>query len=247
VSDRYPTSARLVAAIHDGEEPAIREFFLLYAPLLRDQARRMNIDGDERDDMVTTLLDDVVLHLMEHRLAPRDLARYVVAAFRNRARRRHRDAGRRASVRSAASSEIGGGQQQIVAECMSQYTLSASEAGREGEGETEATIALRPVIAGLAHCVASELDADEMKMMIGIGRHMPLREIADQLRITYGAARVRVHRLRERFRRIAVRYFATLKPEEKNEIARFFRRAEFDLSSAAVHQSAQRVLREQSQ
>ena len=84
-------------------------------------------------------------------------------------------------------------------------------------------------------------------MMIGIGRHMPLREIADQLRISYGTARVRVHRLRERFRRIAVRYLATLKPEEKNEIARFFRRAEFDLSSAPVHQSAQRLLREQTQ
>jgi hypothetical protein len=54
-----------------------------------------------------------------------------------------------------------------------------------------------------------------------------------------------VHRLRERFRRIAVRYFASLKPEEKNEIARFFRRAEFELSSAPVHQNAQPGLREQ--
>ena len=197
----------------------------------------MGIDGDERDEMVTTLLDDVVLHLMEHRLAPRDPARYVVAAFLNRARRRHRDGGRREAARNAAGAEIGA-QQHIVAECVSEYALAASGA--------DTPSALRPVIAGLAQCVAGELDADEMKMMIGIGRHMPLREIADQLRITYGAARVRVHRLRERFRRIVVQYFASLKPEDKNEIARFFRRAEFDITSAAaVHQSAQPALREQ--
>jgi len=199
----------------------------------------MGIDADERDEMVTTLLDDVVLHLMEHRLAPRDLARYVVAGFRNRARRRHRDAGRSSATKSAALSPIGAAQQRFVAECVSQYTIAATA--------NDVSPTLRPVIARLAQRVAAELDADEMKMMIGIGRHMPLREIADQLRITYGAARVRVHRLRERFRRIVVQYFATLKPEDKNEIARFFRRAEFDLTSAAVHQSAQPVLREQSQ
>jgi RNA polymerase sigma factor (sigma-70 family) len=238
VSDRFPTSASLLAAIHDGDPAAIREFFLLYAPLLRDQARRMGVDGDERDEMVTTLLDDVVLHLMERRLAPRDLARYLVGAFRNRARRRHRDSGRRDAVRSVASEEIGNGQQRVVAECVSEYTLAASG--------SVATVAENAVLRGLAEWVGRELNADEMKMMIGIGRHMPLREIADQLRITYGAARVRVHRLRERFRRIACDYVVTLKPEDRKEIARFFRRAEFDLAPA-TNQSAQPMLREQSQ
>ena len=239
MSDRYPTSAKLIAAIHEGEESAIREFFLLYAPLLRDQARRMGVDGDERDDMVTTLLDDVVLHLMEHRLAPRDLARYLVAAFRNRARRRHRDGIRRDNNRSVAYSEIGTGQQRIVSECISEYTLGASGAGAASESRT--------VISGLAQCVAAELSPDEMTMMIGIGRHMPLREIAAQLGISYGAARVRVHRLRERFHGIATRYASTLKPEGQKEVARFFRRAEFDVPSAPIHQSAQPLLREQSQ
>ncbi len=198
----------------------------------------MGIDGDERDEMVTTLLDDVVLHLMEHRLAPRDLARYLVGAFRNRARRRHRDAGRRDAVRSGLSREIGSAQQRVVAECISEYTLGA---GRVDEG-----LARNAVLRGLTEWVAGELSADEMKMMVGIGRHMPLREIADQLRITYGAARVRVHRLRERFRRIATDYVATLEPEDKKEIARFFRRAGFELAAAA-HQSAQQKLREHSQ
>jgi hypothetical protein len=104
------------------------------------------------------------------------------------------------------------------------------------------------VIVGLAQCVARELTAEEMKMMIGIGRHMPLREIADQLHITYGAARVRVHRLRERFRRIAAEYVSSLKPDERNEITRFFRRAEFELTpSTSNNPGTQPVLREQNQ
>ena len=83
-------------------------------------------------------------------------------------------------------------------------------------------------------------------MMIGIGRHMPLREIAEQVGISYGAARVRVHRLRERFRGIASDYLATLEPEQKKELSRFFRRAELELPPAPVHQSAQRAQREPS-
>jgi len=239
VSDHYPTSAKLLAAIHEGDERALREFFLLYAPLLRDQARRMGVDGDERDDMVTTLLDDVVLHLMEHRLAPRDLARYLVAAFRNRARRRYRDSSRRETRDADSYSEIGGGHQSVVAECISEYTLSVTDAGETHVG--------RSVVSQLAELVAGELDANEMTMMIGIGRHMPLREIAEQVGISYGAARVRVHRLRERFRGIASDYLATLEPEGKKELSRFFRRAELELPAAPVHQSAQRVLRERSQ
>ena len=201
----------------------------------------MGIDGDERDDMVTTLLDDVVLHLMEHRLAPRDLARYLVAAFRNRARRGHRESARRDTNTGVASSEIGTARQRIVAECISEYTLASSAVSEQAAPS-------RTVIVGLAQCVAGELSADEMKMMVGIGRHMPLREIADQLQITYGAARVRVHRLRERFRRIASDYVATLESEEKAEILRFFRRAEFELTpSTSNNQRAQPVLREKSQ
>ena len=239
MSDRYPTSAKLLAGIHDGDESAIRELFLLYAPLLRDQAKRMGVDGDDRDDMVTTLLDDVVLHLMEQRLAPRDLARYLVAAFRNRARRRHRDSSRKENRETAGYSEIGAAHQSVVAECVSDYTLAVTNVGEIEPGQS--------AISGLARCVADQLDAEEMTMIIGIGRHMPLREIAEQVGISYGAARVRVHRLRERFRGIASAYLATLEPEQKKELSRFFRRAELELPPAPVHQSAQRVLREPSQ
>ncbi|HEX6629076.1 MAG TPA: sigma-70 family RNA polymerase sigma factor [Gemmatimonadaceae bacterium] len=232
MSDRNPTSAKLLAGIHDCDESAIREFFLLYAPLLRDQARQMGVDADDREEMVTTLLDDVVLHLMEHRLAPRDLARYVVAAFRNRARRHHRDLDRHDASRNAAYSALGGAQQQVVAECISEYTAGIS-AGHEDASP------LRSVIANLARHLESELTPDEMRMIVAVGRHIPLRETANQLGISYGAARVRLHRLRERFRTIGSQYVTSLEPDEKCEIEKFFHRAQFTIRSAPTNPTAQ--------
>jgi RNA polymerase sigma factor (sigma-70 family) len=233
VSDRYPTSANLLAAIHDCDEPAIREFFLLYAPLLRDQARQMGVDADDREEMVTTLLDDVVLHLMEHRLAPRDLARYVVAAFRNRARRHYRDLNRHEARRTAAYSALGSAQQ-VVAECISEYTAGISAPDEDAPP-------LPAVIATLAQHVKSELTPDELRMIVAVGRHMPLRETADQLGISYGAARVRLHRLRERCRKIGSQYVASLKPDERRELEKFFHRARFTIRSAPTNPTAQRA------
>ena len=223
-STRYPTSTRLVAAIRRGDEPAIREFFLLYAPLLRDQARRMSIGPDEREGIVTTLLDDVVLHLMEHEIAPRNLSRYLIASLRNRARNWHRDTHRRLVARESAYGESNTSGQRIVAECHSEYSIRAS--GRdEGAG-----ISTRAVIARLAARACRELTRDELVMVIRVGRHVPLREIAGQLGITYGTARVRLHRLRERFRKLAIEHVRTLKSDERAELERFFRRAEVILA-----------------
>ena len=227
-STRYPTSVRLVAAIHRGDERAIREFFLLYAPLLRDQARRMSIGPDERDGFVTTLLDDVVLHLMERQIAPRNLSSYLIASLRNRGRNWHRDTHRRLVAREFAYGAPDTSGQRIVAECHSAYGIRASSR------EEAAEISTRAVIARLAARVSRELTREELMMMIRVGRHAPLREIADQLGITYGTARVRLHRLRERFRKVAIEHLHSLKSDERAELERFFRRAEVSLMSKVV-------------
>ena len=232
-SSRYPTSTLLVGAIHRGEIGAIRQLFILYAPLLRDQARRMSVKPDERDEIVTTLLDDVVLHLMENDTAPRHLARYLVAALRNRARNDHRNAQRQLGTRDGAYLELGETRQRIVAECHSEYGIHASQ-----PTAAETAPPLRSAIAKLAEKCAGALNRDEMIMMIGIGRHVPLRDTAEQLGITYGAARVRLHRLRERFREVAIQYIATLEAHESREIERFFRRAQVRLTE---RKSEQRV------
>jgi hypothetical protein len=93
---------------------------------------------------------------------------------------------------------------------------------------------LRSAILKLAQNSARALTPDEMKMMVGVGRHVPLREMAEQLGISYGAARVRLHRLRERFRKLAMQYIGTLKADEKREIERFFRRAEVRLVASPL-------------
>jgi RNA polymerase sigma factor (sigma-70 family) len=224
-STRYPTSARLLAGILHGDVAAIRELFLLYAPLLRDQARRMSIGPDERDGFVTTLLDDVVLHLMEHQIAPRHLSRYLVASLRNRARNWHRDSRRRLVTRERAYDEPNTSIERIVAECHSEYGMRAS-----GRPDSEVPLQLRASLAALAEKCARDLTRDEMVMIVRVGRHVPLREIADQLGITYGAGRVRLHRLRERLRKLAIAHIRALKPGERQELERFFRRADVSLA-----------------
>jgi len=94
----------------------------------------------------------------------------------------------------------------------------------------------------LAEKSARELTRDETIMIVGVGRHVPLREMAEQLGITYGAARVRLHRLRERFRKIASRYIVTLKPDETREIERFFRRASVALGKTSSSITLQSVI-----
>ena len=219
-STRYPTSARLLAAIHRGDETAIREFFLLYAPLMRDQASRMSIGHDERDEFVMTVLDDVVLHLMEHHIVPRYLTRYVVASLRNRARNWHRDSGRRLAARERAYAQPSASEQRIVAECHSEYGMRVSEQpGNDGSSSASASI------TGLAQRLSRDLTRDELVILICVERHLPLREIAEQLGITYSAVRVRLHRLRERFRKLAIEHLRALRPEERHDLERFFRRA----------------------
>jgi hypothetical protein len=69
--------------------------------------------------------------------------------------------------------------------------------------------------------------------MIGVSRHVPLRDLAAQAGVTYGAARVRVHRLRERFRKLVLQHVASLEAEERREVERFLRRAGLSLEQRA--------------
>jgi DNA-directed RNA polymerase specialized sigma24 family protein len=227
-SSPFSTSAQLLAAIHRGDERAIGDLFLLYAPLLRDQARRMSIAPDERNEFVMTVLDDLVLHLIESRIAPRHLTRYLVAALRNRARNHHRDSGRRLAMQDSAYATQGIARERIVAECHSEYGLRVAL-----PADATKSALLRSAMTRLAERCARDLTSEEMTMLVGVGRHVPLRDVADQLGVSYGAARVRLHRLRERFRKLAIEYMESLKSDERSEIERFFRRAELRSTESA--------------
>jgi len=223
----YRSQASFVAAIHRGETLALRQLFLFYAPLLRDQARKMSVPEDERDELVTTLLDDVVLRLQDVDVPPRELSRYLVGALRNRARNHHRDRKRRTQNSEHAYSEHGAARERIVAECHSAYGLQQARGPEDVDHP-----ALRSATEKLAEQSALALTDDEQELMVGVSRHIPLRELAVQAGVSYGAIRVRLHRLRERMVKLAIRHITTLDPPERREIVRFFRRAGVSLDAA---------------
>lgn len=226
VPQPYRSMASFIAAIRTGEHAALRGLYLHYAPLLRDQARKLGVDPDERDALVTTVLNDFVLHLCDSELVPRELARYLVGALRNRVRTVHRDTSRRRDVDARAYVEHGAAAQRIVAECHSEYGLRAALGP-----QAPSAAPVRSAIARLAAASALALRDDEMAMMVGLSRYVPLRELAAEAGITYGNARVRLHRLRERFRKLALQHMASLEPDERLELERFFRRAGISLAA----------------
>jgi DNA-binding Lrp family transcriptional regulator len=223
----WRTPAGLLAAIRQGEPAALRALFVFYAPLLRDQARQMGVPEDERADLVTRVLDDFVLRVLDAGLAPYDLARYLVGATRNESRKDHRGRTRRRATDERAYTMLAHPDQRVVAECHSEYGLRSAMAS-EDAGDPAS---LRSAIIKLAQWSALALQPDELALMVGVSRHVPVRDLAAQAGISYGAARVRVHRLRERFRKLVVQYVASLDTGEQREVERFLRRAGVCLES----------------
>src|SRR5881628_1980736 len=113
----WPTAPSFVAAIRQGDRAALRALFAFYAPLLRDQARQMSVPAGDRETLVTTVLDDFVLRVLDADLVPRELARYLVGAVRNEARKRHRTLMRVAAAGERAYTTLDASGQQLVAEC----------------------------------------------------------------------------------------------------------------------------------
>jgi DNA-directed RNA polymerase specialized sigma24 family protein len=216
----YQTPATFVAALRAGDSAALRALFIFYAPLLRDQVRRLDVDPDERDDLVITLLGDFVIHVQDTTLPPRDVARYLVAAVRNRARNYHRNRKRMNALVERASTTLSGTEQRVVAECHSEYDLHTASAA-----SVEGSTPLHSAVKKLAKWSAQALREDELALMVGVSHHIPMRELAAQLGISYAAARVRVHRLRERFRKLVLQHVQSLEAEEQREVERFLRRA----------------------
>jgi DNA-directed RNA polymerase specialized sigma24 family protein len=216
----YRSTASFVAAIRRADEHALRQFFLFYSPLLRDEGRRMGLGAGDRREMATTVLDDVAMRLQAADFAPKDLTHYLVGALRNRVRSRLRDANRAHAHCERAYSSLEPSGELVVAECHSSYGLRVATASDDDNWQR-----LDPAIRRLAEFSAQALSEVEATLMVGLGRLIPLRELAEHAGISYGAARVRVHRLRERFRKLALHHLATLGPVERLKLEQFFRRA----------------------
>jgi hypothetical protein len=224
----WKTAASFVAAIRQGEAAALRALFTFYTPLLRDQARQMGVPATDGEHLVTTVLDDFVLRVLDAELVPREIARYLVGAVRNASRKRQRGLARTRATGERAYTTLDASGQKLVAESHSEYGVRTTQ-----PPDAEASERLHAAIAKLAEWSALALREDELALMIGVSRHIPLRELAAQAGVTYGAARVRVHRLRERFRKLVLQHVTSLETEERHEVERFLRRAGLCLETRA--------------
>lgn len=76
--------AALITALRQCDTRATREYFDRFIPLLREAAKRLGVPGDKRKETVVTVLDDVLLAIVDGKCNPQpDLAGYLVVALRN--------------------------------------------------------------------------------------------------------------------------------------------------------------------
>jgi RNA polymerase sigma factor (sigma-70 family) len=216
----FLSQASFLASVRMGQVTALRQLFLFYSPLLRDHARQLGVPHDERDALVATVLDDVVMQLQDSELIPRDLASYLVGSLRNSVRKARRTEARREKRYEDAYTRMPRTGERIVAECHSQY--SVREAAAADTGDIAPTGEVMGKLAAAAMAALNDVDT---RLVVGLSGNMPLRDLAEQAGISYGAARVRVHRLRERLPALAMTLWETLPHTEQRQLDRFFRRA----------------------
>jgi RNA polymerase sigma factor (sigma-70 family) len=212
--------AALLEGMRRGESAAYEEYLLRFQPILLDQARRARIPGAEREECVLEVLSDVAVRLaLPDAPTPRSLAAYLVTSFRRRHLNALRDDARRMRREEAAS---------LLAEEESGAGAAACSEGtrRASRGPAWEEVGPAPALDRLARALDAELTEAERLVLVWVSHHVPQREIAAWLGVSYAAAAQRICRLRQRLRASAARYVATLPAAERDEIARFLRRAE---------------------
>lgn len=230
-SSRYPTQQSLIAAIRQGDDAAIEQLFSLYAPMLREEARKLNVAVGDREHLVCTLLDDVAMRFIDNPIVPAALTTYVVKTLRNRVRTQHRNSARERATDDNAYAAYGGSREMVVAECHSEYGIRTST-GSDDKLQSSA----RSVLSSLAGILAETLSREDRILIVGVDRDIPLRELAGDLGVSHGAARVRLSRLRQRMARLAIEHVDSLPEAERQDLRRFLRRANVGLADTAAEQ-----------
>jgi DNA-directed RNA polymerase specialized sigma24 family protein len=214
---RALSDTALVEAMHCGDELAWGEFVDRFRPLLEHFARRTGIARWERSAYITEVLDDTALKLATRRITlPANLGAYLVRALRNQHLLHQRAAARRAHYYSTAS-DTGLAERVVVSLC-SESTVRASK------GPADDARLASGALARLAAILRAELSGDDLLLLTWRSAGVPHRQVAEWLGITYAAAAKRVARVSQRVRAIASLCADRFPPEERPEIARFFRR-----------------------
>ena len=213
------SDAELLARMRREDETACREFFLRFRLVLAREARRLGVQPALREEMVDDCLGDAALELMEaDATLPLSLEAHLLGALRHRvwnARRARRRRERREDL--AVDDAPGTGERVVPATC-SQDALDACA----GKGADRPAVA--PTIERLAAVLDTKLTEEERTLVRWLGEWVPQTTIATWLGVSFGAARVRVHRLRQRLRIVALKYAAGLNATERRELDRFLER-----------------------
>jgi RNA polymerase sigma factor (sigma-70 family) len=225
----------LVEALRRDSEPALREFFRRFRPVLLREARMLLVQSAIRAEMVDECLDDVAMRLRLHTTAPpRNLTPYLIRALRlqrlmaRRTERRRKptnpdehsaDDYRPADLEGpTARSDRFDSSTRVDEAALSEGTRHASE-GVDFERPPAS-----PALLRLAATLAEGLDEEERLLFIWLGNWIPQSQIAQWLGISHGAARVRVARLRERLKAAVLRVVSTCTDEDYRQLVAFFRR-----------------------
>ena len=212
------SDAELMVRMRREEAGAFREYFVRLHALLVHEARRLGVQPALRDETVNDCMGDVALELMEpDATLPISLTAHLLAALRHRVSNDRRRRQRRERYHASAVDDACGTGELVVREASSEYALQASDATRDAAS-------VPPTIARLAEELDRKLTDDDRTLLAWLGEWVPQTTIAVWLGISFGAARVRVHRLRERLRAAALTYAAGLSAAEQRELDRFLER-----------------------
>lgn len=213
------SDAELLAQMRREDEVACREFFLRFRMVLARESRRLGVQAALREEMVDDCLGDVALELMESDATlPLSLEAHLLGALRHRvwnARRARRRRERREDLAADDAPRAGEG---VVRETCSQAAIDASASVAADPPP------LAPTIERLAAVLNTTLTDEERTLVAWLGEWVPQTTIARWLGISFGAARVRVHRLRQRLRTVALKYAAGLNAAERRELDRYLER-----------------------
>jgi DNA-directed RNA polymerase specialized sigma24 family protein len=191
------------AGILRGESAAITDVFVLFAPLLRSIAVRSGVSFDDAPPVVTTLLDDVVMRIIETQRFPERFGHYSVVALKNRVRNGHRNASAR-ETRESYGEDV-----------LSEFAHAAAQPEADLPEQSNAVLEF-------ASRVLASLRTGERELLQS---EVSVADTAEQLGISSGTARVRLHRARTRLRGEVSSTLREMAPEHRIEVERLLHRA----------------------
>ena len=222
----------IVVAMRRGEAVAFEQYVERFHRILLDYARRAGVPWQERDELVSELLDDVAIQLMTRSAPlPQNPRMYLLSALRHKLLNHKRGSERRRRMVSEAARAAYGDRDLAAGEAAAGCSEAMQRTSRGPEWE-EAP--LPRVLERLAGRLSETLRDDERMLLVAVAENIPQREIAEWLGVSYALARKRLERLRARLTDVAMHYANTLEPDDARELQRFFHRCRARIGARAI-------------